>query len=241
MKKCPQCNQFFDDENLFCLNDGTPLNSPNIAETQSFTDEVPTVFAPRFHTPPTNQQVSATNNNKWIFPVLGLLVGIIIVLGFLVFSNRLSGDKENKAETNSNRENRAETNATRGVTNTNGNLSAEKKLTETPAQVTKKTPEPVVSTPQIPPKSYAATRIRFAKGAISSTVSSSIGADGKRTFILAARSGQYLSAAVNSQNGCVVFSDQSANIGFTTSKGDNYIYLSNNCDATNFNLTVTIR
>lgn len=241
MKKCPQCNQFFDDENLFCLNDGTPLNSPNVAETQSFTGEVPTVFAPRFHASPTNQQVSATNNNKWIFPVLGLLVSIIIVLGFLAFSNRQTGDRENKAETNSTRENKLEINATREIANANGNLSAGEKLTETPAQITKKTPEIVVSKPQLPPKSYSPTRIRFAKGAISSTVSSGIDADGKRTFILAARSGQYLSAAVNSQNGCVVFSDQSTNIGFTTSKGDNYVYLTNNCDATNFSLTVTIR
>lgn len=47
------------------------------------------------------------------------------------------------------------------------------------------------------------TRIRFARGRTSASVSGTIARYGGRTFVLSARYGQYLSANVSSSNGCV--------------------------------------
>lgn len=88
---------------------------------------------------------------------------------------------------------------------------------------------------------FAQTRIRFARGRTSASVSGSIYGGNARTYVLGARYGQYLSANVSSRNGCVVFSDGSTGIGYTTRSGNNYLYLSNGCGrATTFTLTVSI-
>ncbi len=87
----------------------------------------------------------------------------------------------------------------------------------------------------------AQTRIRFARGRTSATVSGSIYGGDQRTYVLGARYAQYLSANVSSRNGCVVFSDGTTSIGYTTRSGSNYLYLSNGCGSTTtFTVTVSI-
>ncbi len=88
---------------------------------------------------------------------------------------------------------------------------------------------------------FAQTRIRFARGRTSASVSSTIGGYASRTFVLSARYGQYLSANVSSRNGCVTFSNSATSTGYTTDSGSNYLYLSNGCGRqTSFTLTVSI-
>src|ERR1700737_1455353 len=87
----------------------------------------------------------------------------------------------------------------------------------------------------------AQTRIRFARGRTSASVSSSIGGDSQRKYILAARSGQTLSANVSSRNGCGVLGNQETSTSYVTDSGDNYIDLFNRCrTATSFTLTVSV-
>lgn len=87
----------------------------------------------------------------------------------------------------------------------------------------------------------AQTRIRFARGRTSASVSSTIGGNSQRKYILGARYGQNLSANVSSRNGCVVLGNQETSTTYTTDSGDNYIDLFNNCgSATRFTLTVSI-
>ena len=87
----------------------------------------------------------------------------------------------------------------------------------------------------------AQTRIRFARGRTSATVSSTIGARGQRKYVLGAMAGQTLSANVSSRNGCVVLGNQLTSESYTTDRGDNWIDIFNNCrSTTTFTLTVSI-
>jgi len=88
---------------------------------------------------------------------------------------------------------------------------------------------------------FAQTRIRFARGRTSASVSSSITGNSQRKYFLAARAGQTLSANVSSRNGCVVIGNQQTSTSYMTDSGDNYIDLFNRCGtATSFTLTVSI-
>ncbi len=88
---------------------------------------------------------------------------------------------------------------------------------------------------------FAQTRIRFARGRTSTSVSGTVGGYGERSFVLGARYGQYLSANVSSRNGCVKFRNGATSTSYTTDSGSNYLYLSNGCGRqTGFTLTVSI-
>lgn len=87
----------------------------------------------------------------------------------------------------------------------------------------------------------AQTRVKFAKGRTSATVSGSAAAYGNRTYVLGARYGQYLSANVSSRSDCVKFNNGATSTSFVTRNGDNYLYLSNRCGrSVSFTLTVSI-
>jgi len=87
----------------------------------------------------------------------------------------------------------------------------------------------------------AQTRIRFARGSTSASVSSSIGGYASRSYVLGARYGQLLSANISSRNGCVTFSNGASSISYVTESGNNYLYLKNGCrGTTGYTLTVSI-
>jgi hypothetical protein len=88
---------------------------------------------------------------------------------------------------------------------------------------------------------FAQTRIRFAKGRTSATVTGKLTGNGERRYILGARYGQYLSANVSSRNDCIVFGSGATSHSYITEDGDNYLYLVNTCGRlANFTLTVSI-
>jgi hypothetical protein len=107
MKKCPQCQNLFDDENLFCLNDGTPLNdepAPTVAfdvppkyQASPFVvdispkQETPTQVNPfPFQRDTTSPQ--RDSKNYVVVLLIGLLLGgILVVAAFLLL--RGSGEK----------------------------------------------------------------------------------------------------------------------------------------------------
>jgi hypothetical protein len=87
----------------------------------------------------------------------------------------------------------------------------------------------------------AQTRIRFARGTTSASVSGTLYGGDTRTYVLGARYGQYLSANVSSRNGCVTFNNGETSAGYTTRSGYNYLYVGNGCGRqTSFTLTVSI-
>ena len=91
------------------------------------------------------------------------------------------------------------------------------------------------------PEADAQTRIRFARGRTSATVSASLSGGATRTYVLGARYGQVLSGNVSSGNGCVIFSDGATSMSRITESGDNYVSITNRCRRlTRFTMTVSI-
>jgi hypothetical protein len=95
MKRCSQCGQTYTDEDdlNYCLSDGSLL----VADSGGFrsSGEMPTQFIPRppvthYPTPP---QVGAAHSAKWVFPLVGILCGLVVVLGFFAFFRESPSDK----------------------------------------------------------------------------------------------------------------------------------------------------
>ena len=86
-----------------------------------------------------------------------------------------------------------------------------------------------------------ATRIRFACGRTSTSLSGWLASGARRRYVLGAREGQRLSGNVSSGNGCVKFTEGSTTEEFTTNSGDNWISVTNYCSRrTGFTLTISI-
>lgn len=88
----------------------------------------------------------------------------------------------------------------------------------------------------------AQTRIRFARGRTSTTVTGTLTSIGERDFVLRAAAGQYLSATVSSRGDCIKFSTIETAQAFRTEYGDNWLKLMNMCRRrASFTMTVSIR
>ena len=87
----------------------------------------------------------------------------------------------------------------------------------------------------------AQSRIRFARGRTSASVSGPISRGATRSYVVGARNGQSFSGNVSSRNGCVKFTEGSTSNSFTTQAGNNYFSITNYCGrSTSFVLTVSI-
>jgi hypothetical protein len=87
----------------------------------------------------------------------------------------------------------------------------------------------------------AQSRISFARGRTSATVSGKINGQMDRSYVLTARYGQVLSANISSSNGCVQFTNGATSITYITESGNNFLYIINRCrNTTSFTITVSI-
>lgn len=118
MKRCPLCNRTFSDDNQFCLEDGTILSSIEAMPTEVYSGDIPTVVVPKipptqhfenqtqfqpppqFQVPQSSPQIQTNSGGKWIYPLLGLLIGAVVILGFLLFYQ--SSKKDETVSTNAN-------------------------------------------------------------------------------------------------------------------------------------------
>ena len=115
MKRCPQCNSVFGDENLYCLNDGTVLVEETFSLPSDANDfEAETVIRHEpvmvdlssrntepiiYQTPPVETVVvkqPANRRNSAIFLVLGLLLGGSLVLATLILARSFYQTGDNK-------------------------------------------------------------------------------------------------------------------------------------------------
>lgn len=92
----------------------------------------------------------------------------------------------------------------------------------------------------------AQTRIRFARGRSSTSVSGTMAAGGSRSYVLGARSGQTLNAALSCGNGKCDFAEgdlhDTSYSEYVDRNGDMYITIHNHgARATNFTMTVSIQ
>ena len=91
------------------------------------------------------------------------------------------------------------------------------------------------------PDLSAQTRIRFARGRTSATISGTLRADGVRRYVLGARSGQSLTGNISSRGDCVKFTEGSTSLALATDSGDNWISVTNYCGrSAAFTMTVSI-
>jgi hypothetical protein len=234
MKRCPTCGQQYTDDLDYCLNDGTPLIRAGVVI--SYEPETATVVAQRAVPPPAVAKRSLPFY-VWLLPILGVVLGAMAMGGLFLVSRLSKKDGANTAVlTNTSR-------TPSGANNTaSPTVSPSASASPTPTASPKATPQPT-STPDTPAlKSYpATTRLKFARGSVSTGFSGDLNPNGSRSLVLACMYGQRLSASVSSAGNCVSFSGGGTSYSTFTSGGDNYLRLSNRCTTvTNFRVSITI-
>ena len=78
MKRCPHCHLDFDDENLFCLNDGTKLEEFPLPRA----NDIPTQYVPAVRRAAASQK----SVDKKIYWLCGALLAVIGVLSFVIYA-----------------------------------------------------------------------------------------------------------------------------------------------------------
>ena len=288
MKRCPQCQQIFSDDNFFCLSDGTPLPSPfdapdevtfvrNITEEPTLvrhTIEEPTFvrntteeatlvknvpFVPQI--PQTEQTARQGVSPAFAYAAVGLLALLVIsgagILFLLLkpdasetknssvpkndFANTFSNFPESNSikptpTIDSDEANRRKAN----LDEQQASLEKEKQRLADERRKLDELKNKPDNTSTYKPADPPTARISFQRGASQATVSGAVSS--QRSYVLSARSGQYLSASVNSYRGCVTFSNGSSAPSYTTGSGDNRVTVVNRCGGqSRFSLTVSIR
>jgi hypothetical protein len=241
MKQCPKCQQFFSDENLFCLSDGTQL----VFEVpEEVTVVKPFSFIRQPLQPTTRQGVSP----MFAYLVVGLLAlalggAVVLWLKSDFASSNIKSETQNiisnSAEPKTDKDRQQLNEQKRALQEELDLLEKEKqKLANEQKKLESRKIKPVDST--YTSVSQPTARINFRKGNLQSTTNGSV--FGERSFVLRANSGQYLSANVSSGNGCVAFGNGTTSTSYTTIKGDNRITIVNTCGGqSSFSLTVYIR
>ncbi|MBV9215044.1 MAG: hypothetical protein JO053_02620 [Acidobacteria bacterium] len=247
MKKCPACNQQFSDEYAFCLNDGTNLVPAGITisydqeqQTVVRSGEQNTVVRPggtAAATPPSARS-GGIPFYMWLFPLLGLIIGIGLIGGYVILSKVLSSGTTTVANTNTN---------TFPTSPTPFGGTPPSTISPTPVvtPMIDRTPPPAPTPQTTPPPQLATypstTRLKFARGAVATSFSGDVNPGGSRAVVLACRAGQSLSASVTSTGGCISIRGGGSSYRTYTSGGDNYITLTNSCsNVSHFNLSVSV-
>ena len=127
MKRCSNCNQSFSDDNVFCLNDGTVLETTSGA---SYSGDLPTRFITPF---PAVKTIEKKDSNTNIYAVIGAMAIVIVGLSAIVFF--LMSDAKDKK----NEENNSSVAAQTSPTSEKGNKTP--KVEKTPAPVLEITTE----------------------------------------------------------------------------------------------------
>jgi hypothetical protein len=98
MKQCPQCKNHYTDDNLYCLNDGTPLSDfmdqTNSATIAFMPNDTPTQVLPYVRVQ-TQTQPSAVS--KWLYLLIGAMAVMIIALGYAFYFSRPAGEVQRPA------------------------------------------------------------------------------------------------------------------------------------------------
>jgi hypothetical protein len=227
MKQCPQCKSTFSDDNIFCLEDGTPLQHYAEPASRSLSGDMPTVVIPSA-SQRVDRAAPVQHRGSGLYLVVGGLAFLVVIMGFFLFYKFGSGGKP-----------AADNNAV--VVNKENNKEAP---SPGPAATPASTPtlsnaKPPVQTPVYLP---AQSRVRFGKGKLSANVAGLVPPGANRSLVLACRSGQYLSSSISSPGGCVSFNGGGASTDTYTVSGDNFLYIKNNCATDgSFNMTIFIK
>lgn len=263
MKQCPTCTAVYLDETLaFCLQDGTRLIGSGPADTPtevySNTELVTSVRSagqqvdPRFMDSqvtrvdslagqPLRQQTEPKKSSIGL--IVGLAVGALVLViaivgvgGMFYYLNSGGSVANNQSQKN--------TNGSNALATISPTPKSSPSATETPS-----TPKPTpTSTPEATPTpkperaSYpSTTRLKFARGAFTTSFSGEINPGGDRSMVLACSAGQSLSASISGGGSCVSIRGGGSSMRTTTSRGDNYVTVTNTCsNVVRFTISVTV-
>ncbi len=259
MMTCPACGtQYSDDTLKFCLQDGSVLNLAQQAGRNSNPEIVTQVRSSgqpaetRFmegqsqvtHVSSIDHSASgppASGPGKTALAV-GVTAAVMIVL-FAFVGLAAYVVLRNMGTTNTN-----------SVPNKNTDLSnffvSTPGPTPSPSPTSTRVPSTPTPTPASTPvatpvprqfSSYpSTTRLKFGRGSYSTSFSGDVNPGDSRSLVLACKYGQTLSATV-SGGGCITFRSGGTSMRSTTSSGDNYLYLTNNCQqVTRFTVSVSV-
>jgi hypothetical protein len=239
MKNCPKCGSRYTDDTLsFCLSDGSPLSDEEAASAITVViGETETVARPAVRGQVPGVAPARSSSNRTFLAVLltafGMLFlfGVIAVVGVFVWRN-LDRTPENKTAENRNAISPTLTPTTQPTPKPTA-TSAKSTTTPTPMPTVDKTPE-------LRAKYPSRTRLAFDRGEYSVPFMGDINAGDSRTFVLACRSGQSLTATVNGGS-CVSFSGGGSSLSRTTSAGDNAVTVKNSCsEISRFSLRISV-
>lgn len=128
MKRCPNCHQSYSDDLVFCLNDGTVLETTS---GSSYSGDMQTQIITPFPT----EIIGKKKTNKTIYTIIGAMAVVIVGLSAIVFY-LIPGAKDENKETEKTSENKSPTTAqTSPNANQNKTVTIEKTPDKTPVQV----------------------------------------------------------------------------------------------------------
>ncbi len=144
------------------------------------------------------------------------------------------------------------TNVVKPPTNLNTNFNSSTPNVNTQTRPSPEEPKPSPETPKPSPKptveeprtlaTYpSTTRLKFARGAYTTSFSGDLNPGDDRSMVLACRAGQSLSATVSGGGSCVSVRGGGSSYRTVTSGGDNYVTVSNRCSqVARFSISITI-
>ncbi len=254
MKKCPACQVEYADATLsFCLQDGTPLvetpqaDTPTVVlgETETFVarSSLPASHAwqPSEVTRVQSLQGSRKGSKTGIAVAL-TAVGMLLLFGVIGIAALIymNSGRPPVANTNTNVLT-PPTNLSTNFNSSTPNSNTPKQPSPSPEAAPRLSPKPTVEEPPVLSSYPSTTRLRFARGAYTTSFSGDLNPGDDRSLVLACRAGQSLSATVSGGGSCVSIRGGGSSMRTTTHGGDNYITVTNRCSqVTRFSISITI-
>lgn len=254
MKICPACQAQYADATLsFCLQDGTPLvdgpqaDTPTVVlgETETFvarsSQPASHAWQPSEVTRVQTLQQPKTGSKTGIAVAL-TAVGMLLLFGVIGIAALIYMNSGRPPVANAN------TNSLIPPTNLNTNFNSSTPNTNTaprpspsPQATPRPSPLPTVDEPPVLKTYPSTTRLRFARGAYTTSFSGDLNPGDDRSMVLACRAGQSLSATVSGGGSCVSIRGGGSSMRTTTHGGDNYITVTNRCaQVARFSISITI-
>lgn len=256
MKICPACQARYGDDTLsFCLNDGAQLvqgpqaDTPTVVlgETETFvargSQGSPHAFQPSEVT--RVQSFEQPNKSSNVALIVALTAGgMLLLFGVIgIAAWMLLRDTGGPLVANTN------TNLVKPTPNLNSNFNSSTPNANTPTRPSpspspeepKPSPRPTIEEPRELARYPSTTRLKFARGAYTTSFSGDLNPGDNRSMVLACRAGQSLSASVSGGGGCVSIRGGGSTYRTVTSGGDNYVTVTSRCSQTvRFSVSITI-
>jgi hypothetical protein len=191
------------------------------------------------------QPTPQKSGSKTVLAVVLTALAMLVIFGFIGVAALLYMRSGSPAVSNVNTNiDRPPTNLNTNSFNSNVPAATPLRPSPTPEAPPKASPRPTVDEP--PPTRELArypstTRLRFGRGAYTTSFSGDLNPGDQRSLVLACRSGQSLSATISGGGSCVSIRGGGSSYRTTTSGGDNYVTVTNRCsEVTRFSISITV-